>query len=108
VLRLWVSATDYANEISVIDEILKRMAESYRRMRNTVRFLLGNMHGFDPGRDAVKPVEMLALDRWALARTRELQSDIVDAYRQYAFHVIYQKVHNFLASWISAASTWTC
>ena len=95
VLRLWVSATDYANEISVSDEILKRMAESYRRMRNTVRFLLGNMHGFDPGRDAVKPAEMVALDRWALDRTRELQSDIVDAYRQYAFHVIYQKVHNF-------------
>jgi isoleucyl-tRNA synthetase len=95
VLRLWVSATDYANEISVSDEILKRMAESYRRMRNTVRFLLGNLHGFDPERDAVKPAEMLALDRWALARTRELQSDIVDAYRQYAFHVIYQKVHNF-------------
>jgi isoleucyl-tRNA synthetase len=95
VLRLWVSATDYANEIGVSDEILKRMAESYRRMRNTVRFLLGNMHGFDPERDAVKPAEMLALDRWALARTRALQSDIVDAYRQYAFHVIYQKVHNF-------------
>jgi isoleucyl-tRNA synthetase len=95
VLRLWVSATDYANEISVSDEILKRMAESYRRMRNTVRFLLGNLHGFDPERDAVKPAEMVALDRWALDRTRELQGDIVDAYRQYAFHVIYQKVHNF-------------
>jgi isoleucyl-tRNA synthetase len=95
VLRLWVSATDYANVISVSDEILKRMAESYRRMRNTVRFLLGNLYGFDPQRDAVKPADMVALDRWALERTRELQSDIVDAYRQYAFHVIYQKVHNF-------------
>jgi isoleucyl-tRNA synthetase len=95
VLRLWVSATDYANEIGVSDEILKRMAESYRRMRNTVRFLLGNMHGFDPKHDVVKPADMVALDRWALDRTRELQSEIVDAYRKYAFHVIYQKVHNF-------------
>ncbi len=95
VLRLWVSATDYANEIGVSDEILKRMAESYRRMRNTVRFLLGNMHGFDPKRDAVEPADMVALDRWALARTQELQNDIVEAYRQYTFHVIYQKVHNF-------------
>jgi isoleucyl-tRNA synthetase len=95
VLRLWVSATDYANEISVSDEILKRTAESYRRMRNTVRFLLGNLHGFDPTHAAVPPSEMLSLDRWALTRTREVQAEIIEAYRKYAFHVIYQKVHNF-------------
>jgi len=95
VLRLWVAATDYANEIAVSDEILKRMAESYRRMRNTVRFLLGNLDGFDPKRDAVAPAQMVALDRWALARTRELQADILEAYRQFQFHVIYQKIHNF-------------
>ena len=95
VLRLWVSATDYANEISVSDEILKRMAESYRRMRNTVRFLLGNLHGFDPKRDRVEPADMVALDRWALHRTHELQEEIIDAYRRYSFHVIYQKIHNF-------------
>ncbi|HET9388054.1 MAG TPA: isoleucine--tRNA ligase, partial [Steroidobacteraceae bacterium] len=74
VLRLWVSATDYANEISVSDEILKRMAESYRRMRNTVRFLLGNLHDFDPARDRVPAAELVALDRWALIRTHELQA----------------------------------
>ncbi|HEY7964341.1 MAG: isoleucine--tRNA ligase [Steroidobacterales bacterium] len=95
VLRLWVSATDYANEIAVSDEILKRMADSYRRMRNTLRFLLGNLAGFDPQRHAVAPGELLALDRWVLARTRALQDEIVDAYRRYAFHLIYQKVHNF-------------
>jgi isoleucyl-tRNA synthetase len=95
VLRLWVSATDYANEMSVSDEILKRMADSYRRMRNTVRYLLGNLHGFDPARDSVPPGELLALDRWALARTAALQTEIVEAYRRYAFHLIYQKVHNF-------------
>ena len=95
VLRLWVSSTDYANEMSVSDEILKRMADSYRRMRNTVRFLLGNLNGFDPKQHSVKPADMLALDRWALARTRELQAEITEAYRKYAFHLIYQKVHNF-------------
>jgi isoleucyl-tRNA synthetase len=95
VLRLWVSATDYANEMSVSDEILKRMADSYRRMRNTVRYLLGNLHGFDPKRDAVASSNLLALDRWALARTAALQAEIIEAYRRYAFHLIYQKVHNF-------------
>jgi isoleucyl-tRNA synthetase len=95
VLRLWVSSTDYANEMSVSDEILKRMADSYRRMRNTVRFLLGNLYGFDPNENSVKPADMLALDRWALTRTRELQTEITEAYRKYAFHLIYQKVHNF-------------
>jgi isoleucyl-tRNA synthetase len=95
VLRLWVSATDYANEIAVSDEILKRMADSYRRMRNTLRFLLGNLHGFDPSRDALPVSQLLALDRWALARARSLQEEILDAYRGYAFHLIYQKVHNF-------------
>jgi len=95
VLRLWVSATDYANDMSVSDEILKRMADSYRRMRNTVRYLLGNLHGFDPQRDRVAPADLLALDRWALARTAALQAEIIEAYRRYAFHLIYQKVHNF-------------
>jgi isoleucyl-tRNA synthetase len=95
VLRLWVSATDYANEIAVSDEILKRMADSYRRMRNTLRFLLGNLHGFDPREHLLAPQELVALDRWVLERTRELQAEIVEAYRNYAFHLIYQKVHNF-------------
>jgi isoleucyl-tRNA synthetase len=95
VLRLWVAATDYANEMSVSDEILKRMADSYRRMRNTMRFLLGNLTGFDPQKDAVAPQDMVALDAYALARTRELQSEVIAAYKSYAFHLIYQKVHNF-------------
>ena len=95
VLRLWVSATDYANEMSVSDEILRRMADSYRRMRNTLRFLLGNLHGFDPARDLLPVESLLALDRWALARTAALQTEVLEAYRQYTFHLIYQKVHNF-------------
>jgi isoleucyl-tRNA synthetase len=95
VLRLWVSATDYANEIAVSDEILRRMADSYRRMRNTLRFLLGNLHGFDPAAHALPVAQLLALDRWALNRTRALQAEVLEAYRNYAFHLIYQKVHNF-------------
>ncbi len=95
VLRLWVASTDYANEISVSDEILKRMADSYRRIRNTARFLLGNLSGFDPARDAVPLTGLVDLDRWAIARTRELQDEVVAAYRNYDFHLIYQKVHNF-------------
>jgi isoleucyl-tRNA synthetase len=95
VLRLWVSATDYANEIAVSDEILRRMADSYRRMRNTLRFLLGNLHGFDPAQHAVPETRLLALDRWVLERARDLQTEVLEAYRGYAFHLIYQKVHNF-------------
>src|ERR1700731_3530752 len=95
VLRLWVSATDYANEMSVSDEILKRMADSYRRMRNTLRFLLGSLHGFDPVRHGLPAARLLALDRWVLERTRTLQAEVLEAYRKYTFHLIYQKVHNF-------------
>jgi isoleucyl-tRNA synthetase len=95
VMRLWVAATDYANEMSVSDEILKRISDSYRRMRNTVRFLLGNLAGFEPGTDAVPVAELVAIDRWAIARTAALQEEIAEAYRKYEYHVIYQKVHNF-------------
>jgi isoleucyl-tRNA synthetase len=95
VLRLWIAGTDYANEMSLSDEILKRVAESYRRMRNTVRFLLGNLAGFDPAHDQVAPADLVALDRWALWRTEQLQEEVVAAYRNYQFHLIYQKVHNF-------------
>ncbi len=95
VLRLWVAATDYSNEMSVSDEILKRTSDSYRRMRNTVRFLLGNLSGFDPRRDACPVADLVALDRWALRRTQELQDEVICAYRDYQFHLIYQKVHNF-------------
>jgi len=95
VVRLWVAATDYSNEMSVSDEILRRMADSYRRMRNTLRFLLGNLHGFDPQRQLVPWEELVAIDQWVIAKTFALHNDIVTAYRNYEFHVIYQEVHNF-------------
>jgi isoleucyl-tRNA synthetase len=95
VLRLWIAATDYANEMALSDEILKRVAESYRRIRNTARFLLGNLDGFDPATDKVSAAEMVAVDRWAVWRTQQLQEEVMAAYRSYQFHLIYQKVHNF-------------
>jgi isoleucyl-tRNA synthetase len=95
VVRLWVAATDYANEMSVSDEILKRMADSYRRMRNTLRFLLGNLHGFDPAEHAVAFDDLVAIDQWAICKAFALQTDVVTAYRNYEFHDIYQRIHNF-------------
>ncbi len=95
ILRLWVASTDYSAEISVSDEILKRAADSYRRIRNTARFLLANLNGFDPAQHMLAADDMLALDRWAVARSLEIQQDIVTAYEEYNFHVIYQKLHNF-------------
>jgi isoleucyl-tRNA synthetase len=95
VLRLWVSATDYTSEMSVSDEILKRTSDSYRRIRNTVRFLLGNLHGFDPAKHAVPLDALVDFDAWALRRAAALQQEIVTAYRDYQFLVVYQRAHNF-------------
>jgi isoleucyl-tRNA synthetase len=95
ILRLWVAATDYSGEMSASDEILKRMADSYRRMRNTARFLLGNLNGFDPDRDMIPSAELIDLDRWAVRRAAELQASILSAYENYAFHRVYQELHNF-------------
>ena len=95
ILRLWVASSDYSSEMNVSQEILKRMADSYRRMRNTARFLLGNLEGFDPARDALPAGSLVAVDRWVLARTAELQREIVAAYGGYEFHRVYQQLHNF-------------
>ena len=95
VLRLWVSATDFSGEMSVSDEILKRTADSYRRIRNTARFMLSNLNGFDPSKDLVAMDDMLSLDRWAVDCAAKLQEDILAAYENYQFHHIYQKLHNF-------------
>jgi isoleucyl-tRNA synthetase len=95
VLRLWVAATDYANEMSLSDEILKRVTDSYRRIRNTARFFLGNLTGFDPAQHQVATSDMVDLDRWAVWRTQQLQQELLEAYQRYEFHSIYQKIHNF-------------
>ncbi|MCW8956278.1 MAG: isoleucine--tRNA ligase [Gammaproteobacteria bacterium] len=97
ILRLWIAATDYSTEMSFSDEILKRMTDSYRRIRNTSRFLLANLNGFHPDTDMLNAKDMLALDRWAVAQTLKLQGQIIEAYNDYNFHLIYQKLHNFCA-----------
>ncbi|MHB8455667.1 MAG: isoleucine--tRNA ligase [Acidiferrobacterales bacterium] len=94
ILRLWVASTDYRAEMNISDEILTRMADSYRRIRNTARYLLGNLAGFD-ARDALPPAEMLALDRWALSKAYHLQRQLQEAYEAFAFHLVYQKLHQF-------------
>jgi isoleucyl-tRNA synthetase len=95
ILRLWVAATDYRAEMSASEEILKRVSDAYRRMRNTQRFLLGNLNGYDPDRHAVAYADMVALDRWAIERARAVQAQVAEAYERYEFHHIYHGVHNF-------------
>jgi isoleucyl-tRNA synthetase len=98
IIRLWVAATDYRNEMTVSDEVLKRTADAYRRIRNTARFLLSNLNGFDPARNLVPASEMIELDRWVVDRALRLQKEIVQAYGEYQFHFVYQKIHNFCAN----------
>jgi len=102
ILRLWVSSTDYTGEVSVSDEILKRTADAYRRIRNTARFMLANLDGFDPQQNLVATEQMLPLDRWIVQRAQDLQSEIIEAYEEYEFHNIYQKVHNFCSEDLGA------
>ena len=95
IIRLWVAATDYSGEMSVSKVILERMSDAYRRIRNTMRFLLANLAGFDPTQHLVPTNEMLALDRWVVDRAAQVQQDIVAGYESYEFHQIYHKLHNF-------------
>jgi isoleucyl-tRNA synthetase len=95
ILRLWVAATDYSGEMTISDEILKRTADVYRRIRNTLRFLLANTNGFDPDRDLVEASKLLALDRWIVAQALDLQNELQHLYDGYQFHTAVQKIHNF-------------
>jgi isoleucyl-tRNA synthetase len=95
VLRLWVASSDYRYEMSVSDEILKRTSDGYRRLRNTARFLLSNLDGFDPAQNRVATADLLALDRWVVDRAYTLQQEIQAAYDTYQLQSIYQKVLNF-------------
>jgi isoleucyl-tRNA synthetase len=102
VLRLWCVSSDYFADLRCSEEILQRVAESYRKVRNTARFALGNINGFDPARDSVEEHSLLEIDRWALA---ELDSAIVDvraAYEAYDFHGVYQRLHQFCTVTLSA------
>lgn len=95
VLRLWVASSDHTVEVNVSDEILKRAADAYRRIRNTARFLLSNLYDFDPEKDLVPVEKLVALDKWAIVTTMAMQKQIIAAYDRYQFQKIYQLIHNF-------------
>jgi isoleucyl-tRNA synthetase len=95
ILRLWVAATDFSGEMAISRGILDRTADAYRRIRNTTRFLLGNLNGFEPTAHALDLDALLPLDRWIVARALQVQDQVTQAYEAYQFHLIYQRVHNF-------------
>jgi isoleucyl-tRNA synthetase len=95
IMRLWVSSTDYSREITASDEILKRAADAYRRIRNTARYLLSNISDFDAVNDLVAADDMLALDRWAVAQAAHSQAKIIAAYDNMQFHLVYQEILHF-------------
>lgn len=97
VLRLWVSAEDYKEDIKISDVILKRLADAYFRIRNTYRFLLGNLYDFDPEKDRVPYGELYEIDRWALHRLQKLIHRVREAYERFEFHIVYHSVQNFCA-----------
>ena len=95
VLRAWIASTDYTKEIVLSDDILKRTSDSYRRIRNTIRFLLGNLNDFSGPKS---PIKLTELDKWMIYRTRSLQEEIKQDYLNYNFHQAFQKIHNFCAN----------
>jgi isoleucyl-tRNA synthetase len=102
ILRLWVSSEDYRDDVKVSDEILRHVSDAYRKMRNTLRFLLSNLNDFDPAKDSVGPEAYTELDRWALARFAALVRRVDRAYADYEFHAIYHGLHNFCGTVISS------
>ncbi|MGC1550587.1 MAG: isoleucine--tRNA ligase [Rhodanobacter sp.] len=102
VLRLWVASADYRNEMTVSDEILKRVSDSYRRLRNTARFLLGNLDGFDPSKHLVSVENSLPLDQWAVQQAYDVQQGVIAAYERYDFPEIVARVQNFCTNEMGA------
>jgi len=102
IIRLWVSAEDYRDNIRLSNEILDRLTDAYRRIRNTCRYLLGNLYDFDPARHRVEYRDMEEMDRWALHRLQEVSGRLLKAYDEYEFHVVYHGLHNFCVLDLSA------
>jgi len=102
VLRLWCAALDYYEDMRVSPEILARISDAYRKLRNTARFCLGNLDGFDPARDRVSPGEMLEIDRWALAEANEVTRRVRAAYERYDFTEVYQTLYSYATVELSA------
>jgi isoleucyl-tRNA synthetase len=102
ILRLWVAAEDYRDDIRISEEILSRLSDAYRRIRNTCRFLLGNLHDFDPKKDSVPDSRLQDLDRWILLRLQKLISRLREAYENFEFHMVFHGIHNFCSVDLSA------
>jgi len=102
ILRLWTASTDYSGELSISDEILKRVVEGYRRIRNTLKFLLGNLADFDPDTDAVPVEQLLTIDRYALVMTAQMQADILPLYERYEFHPAVARLQIFCSEDLGA------
>ncbi len=102
ILRLWVSSADYRGDLAASPSILKQMTEAYRKIRNTCRFLLGNLYDFDPAADRVKYGEMPEIDRWALLKLQKLIHKVTGGYRDYEYHVVYHAIHGFCTIDMSA------
>ncbi len=102
ILRLWVASTDYSGELTISDEILKRVVEAYRRIRNTLRFLLANTADFNMGSDGLPLEQWLEIDRYTLALTRRMQEEVLADYRVYSFHSAVQKLHHFCSEDLGA------
>jgi isoleucyl-tRNA synthetase len=95
ILRLWVSSADYRSDLAVSPSILKQLTEAYRKIRNTCRFLLGNLYDFDPVKDRVDDDQLLEIDRWAMMKLQKLVQKVTGSYRDYEFHVVYHAIHGF-------------
>jgi isoleucyl-tRNA synthetase len=102
ILRLWVASADYRNEMTVSDEILKRVSDTYRRIRNTAKFLLGNLDGFDPAKHLVSVEDSLLLDQWAIQQAYDVQQAVLAAYERYDFPEIVARVQNFCTNELGA------
>ena len=102
ILRLWVASSDYQEDVRLSDEILKRLVDAYRKLRNTARYALGNLSDFDPGRDAVAESEMWEIDRWALSATREVARKVLDAYQRFEYTTVYHTLYNYATVTLSA------
>ncbi|MBQ3330994.1 MAG: isoleucine--tRNA ligase [Ruminococcus sp.] len=95
VLRLWVASSDYQSDISISRDILKQMSEAYRKIRNTARYILGNLYDFDPEKDTVEPNGLLPIDKWAVVKLNELIAKCLSAYDKFEFHQVYHSIHKF-------------
>ena len=102
ILRLWCASSNYFDDMRSSKEILQRVTDGYRKLRNTARFALGNLHGFDPARDSVAAAEMLEIDRWALAELDAIVQTVREAYGAYEFHTVYHTLYNFCTVTLSA------